>query len=93
MISIRPPVAMVEELDGLADAQQARRSDVIREALAFYVRERTAPVGLTTPSRRLRYCGRSLPVGSAIRLGRRSRRDSGSDPFTRPVYASGDLGA
>ena len=37
MISIRLPVAMVEELDGLADAQQARRSDVIREALASYV--------------------------------------------------------
>jgi metal-responsive CopG/Arc/MetJ family transcriptional regulator len=36
---------MVEELDGLADVQQARRSDVIREALASYVRERTAPVG------------------------------------------------
>ncbi|UWZ39461.1 ribbon-helix-helix protein, CopG family [Dactylosporangium roseum] len=45
MISIRLPVAMVEELDGLADAQQARRSDVIREALASYIRERTAPVG------------------------------------------------
>ncbi|MEV4140916.1 ribbon-helix-helix domain-containing protein [Dactylosporangium sp. NPDC049742] len=42
---IRLPVAMVEELDGLADAQHARRSDVIREALAGYVRERTAPVG------------------------------------------------
>ncbi|MEV0133985.1 ribbon-helix-helix protein, CopG family [Dactylosporangium sp. NPDC050688] len=45
MISIRLPVAMVEELDGLADVQQARRSDVIREALASYIRERTAPVG------------------------------------------------
>ncbi|GAA3246627.1 ribbon-helix-helix protein, CopG family [Dactylosporangium siamense] len=45
MISIRLPVAMVEELDGLADAQQARRSDVIREALTSYIRERTAPVG------------------------------------------------
>ena len=45
MISIRLPVPMVEEFDGLADAQQARRSDVIREALASYIRERTAPVG------------------------------------------------
>ena len=36
---------MVEKLGGLADVQQAWRSDVIREALASYVRERTAPVG------------------------------------------------
>ncbi|WP_344405547.1 ribbon-helix-helix domain-containing protein [Dactylosporangium fulvum] len=45
MISIRLSVAMVEELDGLAEVQQARRSDVIREALVSYIRERTAPVG------------------------------------------------
>lgn len=45
MISIRLPVAMVEELDSLADVQQVRRSDVIREALASYIRQRTAPVG------------------------------------------------
>jgi predicted transcriptional regulator len=45
MISIRLPVSMVDELDSLADVQHVRRSDVIREALASYVRERTAPVG------------------------------------------------
>jgi hypothetical protein len=45
MSSIWLPVSMVEELDGLADVQQARRSDVIREALASYSRQRTVPVG------------------------------------------------
>ncbi|WP_327009771.1 ribbon-helix-helix domain-containing protein [Dactylosporangium sp. NBC_01737] len=45
LISVRLPVAMVDELDSLADVQHARRSDVIREALASYIRERTAPVG------------------------------------------------
>jgi Arc/MetJ-type ribon-helix-helix transcriptional regulator len=45
LISIRLPVAMVDELDGLTDGQHTRRSDVIREALASYIRERTAPVG------------------------------------------------
>src|SRR5205085_10445658 len=45
MISIRVPVALVDELDSLADAQHTRRSDVIREALSSFVREQTAPVG------------------------------------------------
>lgn len=45
LISIRVPVAMVDDLESLADLQGVRRSDVIREALASYVRERTAPVG------------------------------------------------
>jgi predicted transcriptional regulator len=45
MISIRLPAAMVEELDALADVQRARRSDIIREALASHIKERTAPVG------------------------------------------------
>jgi predicted DNA-binding protein len=45
LASIRLPVAMVEQLDSLADLQGVRRSDVIREALAAYITERTAPVG------------------------------------------------
>ena len=45
LISIRLPVAMVDELDSLADVQRVRRSDIVRDALASYVRERTAPVG------------------------------------------------
>ncbi|MEV1290366.1 ribbon-helix-helix protein, CopG family [Micromonospora sp. NPDC049679] len=44
LASIRLPVVLVEQLDSLADLQGVRRSDVIREALAAYVGERTAPV-------------------------------------------------
>jgi predicted DNA-binding protein len=45
LASIRLPVVLVEQLDSLADLHGVRRSDVIREALAAYVAERTAPVG------------------------------------------------
>ncbi|GAA1577455.1 hypothetical protein GCM10009827_119080 [Dactylosporangium maewongense] len=40
-------------MDGLADVQQACRSDVMREALASYIRERTAPAGLDDVQRAL----------------------------------------
>ncbi|MER7282041.1 ribbon-helix-helix protein, CopG family [Dactylosporangium sp. NPDC000244] len=45
LISIRLPVAMVDELESLADIERTRRSDIIRDALASYIKERTAPVG------------------------------------------------
>ncbi|WP_426505589.1 ribbon-helix-helix protein, CopG family [Dactylosporangium sp. McL0621] len=45
LISIRLPVAMVDELDSLADLAHTRRSDIIRNALASYIKDRTAPVG------------------------------------------------
>jgi predicted transcriptional regulator len=45
LISIRLPVAMVDELDGLADMEHTRRSDIIRDALASYIKDRTTPVG------------------------------------------------
>ncbi|WJK43174.1 ribbon-helix-helix domain-containing protein [Solwaraspora sp. WMMA2056] len=45
LVSIRLPVALVEQLDRLAEESTARRSDVIREALTGYVAGRTAPVG------------------------------------------------
>lgn len=45
LASIRLPVVIVEQLDHLASTQGVRRSDVIREALAAYVVERTSPVG------------------------------------------------
>ncbi|HET8659034.1 MAG TPA: ribbon-helix-helix domain-containing protein [Micromonosporaceae bacterium] len=45
LASIRLPVALVEQLDSLAKLQGVRRSDVIRDALAAYVAERTSPVG------------------------------------------------
>jgi len=45
LVSIRIPVAMVDELDNLADLQGVRRSEVIRTALSAYIRERTSPVG------------------------------------------------
>lgn len=45
LASIRLPVAMVEQLDSFADLDGVRRSDVIREALGAYLRDRTSPVG------------------------------------------------
>jgi predicted DNA-binding protein len=44
LASIRLPVVLVEQLNHLADVQGVRRSDVIRDALATYVTDRTAPV-------------------------------------------------
>lgn len=44
LISIRLPVAMVEEFDSLADLQRVRRSDVIREALSAYIAAQNAQV-------------------------------------------------
>lgn len=45
LASIRLPVVLVEQVDRLAEAEGVRRSDVIREALAAYVAEKTSPVG------------------------------------------------
>jgi len=45
LVSIRLPVALVEQLDRIAVESVTRRSDVIREALTGYVAARTAPVG------------------------------------------------
>jgi predicted DNA-binding protein len=45
LASIRLPVVLVERVDGLAGLLKVRRSDVIRDALAAYVVEKTSPVG------------------------------------------------
>ncbi len=45
LMSIRLPVALVEQLDRLAEQSAARRSEVIRDALTGYVADRTEPVG------------------------------------------------
>jgi predicted DNA-binding protein len=45
LASIRLPLATVEQVDALAELDGVRRSDVIREALAAYLRDRTSPVG------------------------------------------------
>jgi hypothetical protein len=45
LASIRLPVVLVERLDNLADMQGVRRSDVIRDALAAYVVDKTSSVG------------------------------------------------
>ncbi|WFE26092.1 ribbon-helix-helix domain-containing protein [Solwaraspora sp. WMMD791] len=45
LVSIRLPVALVEQLDRIAGESVTRRSDVIRDALTGYVAARTAPVG------------------------------------------------
>jgi metal-responsive CopG/Arc/MetJ family transcriptional regulator len=44
LASIRLPVAVIEQLDILADLDGTRRSDVIRRALMAYVAQRTSPV-------------------------------------------------
>jgi Arc/MetJ-type ribon-helix-helix transcriptional regulator len=53
LASIRLPVVLVEQLDSLADLHGIRRSEVIREALAAYVAERTAPIGRDEAERAL----------------------------------------
>ena len=53
LASIRLPVALLEQLDSLADLQGVRRSEVVREALAAYVAERTAPIGRDEAERAL----------------------------------------
>ena len=44
LLSIRLPVALVEQLDHLAGQSGSRRSEVIRDALTHHVADRTAPV-------------------------------------------------
>lgn len=53
LVSIRLPVILVEQLDSLANLQGMRRSEVIREALAGYVTDRTSPVGRDEAERAL----------------------------------------
>jgi predicted DNA-binding protein len=44
LASIRLPVGLVKQLDGIAAEDGSRRSDVIREALARYIAGRLSPV-------------------------------------------------
>ncbi|WP_199853116.1 ribbon-helix-helix domain-containing protein [Plantactinospora sp. BC1] len=44
LVSIRLPVALVGQLDHLADQAGTRRSDIIRDALTRYITARTTPV-------------------------------------------------
>lgn len=45
LASIRLPVILVEQLDRLAELLGVRRSELIRDALASYIKEKTTPVG------------------------------------------------
>lgn len=53
LASIRLPVVIVEQLDHMASVRGVRRSDVIREALAGYIADKTAPVGRDEAERAL----------------------------------------
>jgi predicted transcriptional regulator len=53
LLSFRLPVALVQQIDELADRDRRRRADIIREALARYVEERTAPVSRDEAERAL----------------------------------------
>jgi predicted transcriptional regulator len=45
LLSVRIPIPLVEKVEAIAQAQGVSRSEVIRDALAAYVKEKTAPVG------------------------------------------------
>jgi Arc/MetJ-type ribon-helix-helix transcriptional regulator len=53
LASIRLPVVLIDQIDGIAASQGIRRSDVIREALVSYVASRTSPVGRDEAERAL----------------------------------------
>jgi len=53
LASIRLPVDTVDRLDALAELDGVRRSDVIRDALAAYLRDRSSPVGRDEAERAL----------------------------------------
>ena len=53
LVSTRLPVALVEQLDRLAEQTAVRRSDVVRDALAGYVTARTAPISRDEAERAL----------------------------------------
>jgi hypothetical protein len=44
LLSVRVPLPLVEKVEAIAEAQGVSRSEIIREALAAYVAEKTAPV-------------------------------------------------
>jgi len=44
LASFRLPVTLVQQIDEIAERDRKRRADIIREALAGYVAERTGPV-------------------------------------------------
>jgi len=44
LFSFRLPTGLVRQIDELADRDRKRRADLVREARAGYVAERTAPV-------------------------------------------------
>lgn len=70
LVSIRLPVALVEQVDSIADLAHQRRSEVIRAALTAYVANQTAPVGPAEAERALEVlrrlvAGRADPPGRA----------------------------
>jgi Arc/MetJ-type ribon-helix-helix transcriptional regulator len=78
LASIRLPVATVEQLDALAELDGVRRSDVIRDALAAYLRDRTSPIGRDEAERALDVLRRVVaggtgPEGEAARDRARRR--------------------
>jgi predicted DNA-binding protein len=45
LTSIRVPLRLMEQIEAFAEAAGASRSEIIRDAMAAYVREKTTPVG------------------------------------------------
>ena len=44
LLSVRVSLPLIEKVEAIADARGVSRSEIIREALAAYVAEKTAPV-------------------------------------------------
>ena len=43
LLSVRVPLPLIEKVEAIADARGVSRSEIIREALAAYVAEKTTP--------------------------------------------------
>jgi predicted transcriptional regulator len=53
LASIRLPVVLIDQLDGIAERDGTKRSDIIREALVSYVESRTTPIARDEAERAL----------------------------------------
>ena len=58
LLSVRVPLPLIEKVEAIAEARGVSRSEIIREALAAYVKEKTSPVSQEDAERALEVLSR-----------------------------------
>jgi predicted transcriptional regulator len=58
LLTVRVPLRLIEKVEAIAEAQGVSRSEIIRDALAAYVKDKTSPVSQDEAERALEVLSR-----------------------------------